>query len=319
LLAVASARRWRGGGALLAVVGGGGAQVGVVQARAGEVALFARGLVAVVGLEALADDVEHEQRVDGPDAAREVAAAVERPRVASVGGAVAQPGVDPELQRARAGLRRQGVELAVEPFRRAAEQARGLPARSRGEVGAGALERLGGVEQGAVVDPDRVDALVLDDGPVHERAEVSQRALVQVGAGDAGGDGGREFGCEFVHVGQAVGHRHRQLRVGRAFGHARAHGVGQGELAAQVVGLAGADAKVGADGGDPVLVAQAGARGPAVAELRLLVGEREVLALVLVGLDAADLLRRRLVVEQQHDQAADRRDAVERVARFGGE
>ena len=39
------------------------------------------------------------------------------------------------------------------------------------------------------------------------------------------------------------------------------------------------------------LVAQAGAGGPAVGELRLLVGEREVLALVLLGLDAADLVR----------------------------
>jgi hypothetical protein len=47
--------------------------------------------------------------------------------------------------------------------------------------------------------------------------------------------------------------------------------VGQGELAAQVVGRARADAKVCADGGDPVLVAQGGACAPAVAELFLLV------------------------------------------------
>ena len=95
-----------------------------------------------------------------------------------------------------------------------------------------------------------------------------------------------------MHVGQAVGHRDRELRFGRALGDARADGVGERELAAQVVGLAGADAEVCADGGDPVLVAQAGAGGPAVAELLLLVGEREVLALVLLGLDAADLVRR---------------------------
>ena len=50
--------------------------------------------------------------------------------------------------------------------------------------------------------------------------------------------------------------------------------------------------EVGADGGDPVGLAQAGAGRPAVGELRLLVGERELLALVLLGLDAADLVRR---------------------------
>ena len=76
------------------------------------------------------------------------------------------------------------------------------------------------------------------------------------------------------------------------------------------MGLDGADAEVGADGGDPVGLAQAGAGGPAVGELGLLVGEREVLALVLLGLDAADLVARRLVVEQQHEQAAHRRQAV---------
>jgi hypothetical protein len=113
--------------------------------------------------------------------------------------------------------------------------------------------------------------LVLDDGPVHEGAEVAERALVQVRAGDARGDGASELGGELVHVGQPVGHRHRQLRVTGPLGDTRADGVGEGELAAQVVGLAGADAEVGADGGDPVLVAQAGARCPAVAELLLLV------------------------------------------------
>src|SRR3954454_3527117 len=83
-----------------------------------------------------------------------------------------------------------------------------------------------------------------------------------------------------------------------AFGDACAYGVGEGELAAQVVGLACADAEVGADGDDPVGVAQAGAGGPAVAELLLLVGEREVLALILLGLGPAHLIRCRRVVEQ---------------------
>ena len=56
------------------------------------------------------------------------------------------------------------------------------------EVGAGVLDVLGGVEQRAVVDPDGVGVLVLDDGAVHERAEVAQRLVVQVAAGDARGD-----------------------------------------------------------------------------------------------------------------------------------
>jgi hypothetical protein len=64
-----------------------------------------------------------------------------------------------------------------------------------------------------------------------------------------------------------------------------------------------ADAEVGADGSDPVGFGQAGARGPAVGELRLLVGQRELLALVLLGLDPADLVGGRLVADQQHDRA----------------
>jgi hypothetical protein len=92
-------------------------------------------------------------------------------------------------------------------------------------------------------------------------------------------------------------------------------------LAAQVVGLDRADAEVGAYGGDPVAVGQAGAGGPAVGELGLLVCEREIFALVLLGLDAADLVRRGLVVDEQHDQAADGLQAVagELVAGAGGQ
>ena len=56
------------------------------------------------------------------------------------------------------------------------------------ELGAGVLDLLGGVEQRAVVDPDGVGVLVFDDGAVHERADVAQRLVVQVAAGDAGGD-----------------------------------------------------------------------------------------------------------------------------------
>ena len=49
-----------------------------------------------------------------------------------------------------------------------------------GEVGAGVLDLLGGVEHGAVVDPHRVCVLVLDHGAVHERAEVALGLVVQV-------------------------------------------------------------------------------------------------------------------------------------------
>ena len=187
------------------------------------------------------------------------------------------------------------------------------------------VDLFGGVEQGAVVDADGVGVFVLDDGAVHEGAEVAQRAVVQIARGDPFGDGRGELGGDGVHVGELVGHRDRELPGGGPLGDAFADLVGERELAAQVVRLARGDAEVGADGGDPVVLAQAGARGPAVAELFLLVCEREVLALVLLGLDAADLIRAGGVVEQQHDQAAHRfqaleaRAAGELVAGLGGE
>ena len=87
--------------------------------------------------------------------------------------------------------------------------------------------------------------------------------------------------------------------------------LGQRQLPAQVVRLAGADSEVGADGGEAVLVVQAGAGLPAVAELLLLVDEGEVLAGVVdLRLDPAHLLGRGRVVEQQHDQASDRLEAL---------
>ena len=155
--------------------------------------------------------------------------------------------------------------------------------------------------------------LVFDDRAVHERAEVPQRAVVQVGAGDALGDRLGEVGCELVHVGEAVCHRDRELLAGGAFGDALADRLGEGELAAQVVRALGGDAEVGAHREDAVVVWQAGAGVPAVGELLLLVEEAELFALVGLGLDAPDLVGGRLVVEQQHDQRADRREAFEPV------
>jgi hypothetical protein len=97
------------GGAALAVLLGGVAQLVVVEARAAEVGVLAGDLAVGVG-ELLADGVEHEHRVDDPDAGREVLAALEHPAVASVGGAVAQRPVDAQLKRAALGAGGERVE-----------------------------------------------------------------------------------------------------------------------------------------------------------------------------------------------------------------
>ena len=199
----------------------------------------------------------------------------------------------------------------VELVGRAVEDAGELSPVGRGQLGAGARDLLDGVEQRAVVDAHGVGVFVLDQRAVHEGAEVAQRAVVQLGAGDPRRDRRGQRGRDLVHVGEPVGERGRQLVAGGALGDARADRFGQRELAAQVVGLLGRDAEVGADGGDPVRFGQPGAGLPAVAELGLLVDEREFLAAVGLGLDAQDLLAAGLVVEQQHDQAAHRRQALE--------
>jgi hypothetical protein len=93
--------------------------------------------------------------------------------------------------------------------------------------------------------------------------------------------------------------------AGGPLGDAFADRLGEGELAAQVVGALGGDAEVGADGEDALVFREAGAGVPAVGELLLLVDESELLALVGLGLDAPDLVGRGLVVEQQDDQGAD--------------
>jgi hypothetical protein len=256
----------------LAVVLGGLAQLVVVELGAGEVGLLAsRGVVGV--LELLADDVEHEHGVDDPYARGEVLAAVVHVGVAAGPGAVAQLGRDTDLQRLGLGAGGERVELGIERFELAAEDPGGLLLAGGGEVLSGVLDVLGAVEQVALVDAHRVGVLVLDDGAVHERAEVAHRLVVQVAGGDALGDGLGELGGDVVHVGQAVGHGHRQLAAGGAFGDAAADRLGKGELAAQVVRLLGADAEVGAHGSGAVVLGKAGAGLPAVAKLLLLVGE----------------------------------------------
>ena len=153
-------------------------------------------------------------------------------REPSDAGAVAGLGGDRDLERFGPGAGGEGVELAVELAGLAGEDAGELLARGGGEVRAGALDLLGGIEERAVVDADGVGVLVFDDRAVHERAEVADGAVVQVGAGDSLGDGLGQLGRDVVHVGEAVGHRDRQLRSGGALGDAFADRFGEGELAA---------------------------------------------------------------------------------------
>ena len=194
-----------------------------------------------------------------------------REGVPAVAGAVADLGGDSELGEPRPGAGNERVELAVEPLGLAAEDRGDLAAARVGQVRAGVVDLLGGVEQRSVVDPDGIGVLVFDDGAVHERAEVLECLVVQVAGGDPLGDRLGELRGGLVHVGELVRHRHRDLLAARSFGDAGADLLREGELTAEVVRPLWGDAEVGADGGDPVLLAQAGTRLPAVLELLLLV------------------------------------------------
>jgi len=156
----------------------------------------------------------------------------------------AQRGIDSQRCLGSLGGRLQRVELLVEFVGRAPEHRGGLATRRLGEVVARVRELGVRVQAGAVVDPDRVDGLVFDDGAVHEGAGVAQRGVVQLRAGDALGDGGGELRGDVVHVGEPVCERDRQLALDGPFGDACADRLRQGELTAQVVGLDGADAEV---------------------------------------------------------------------------
>jgi hypothetical protein len=237
--------------AALLIFGGGVAELFVIEPGAGEVRLLARrGRVAVAEL--LADEVEHERGVDDPDPGGKVLPALVHERVPAVAGAVAHIAGDAELERPALGAGGKRVELGVEPLELAAQDRGELALAVGGEVGAGVLDLHCAVEHRAVVDPDGVGVLVLDDGAVNERPEVLQRFVVQVGAGDPFCDGLGELRCELVHVGESVGHRHRELLAGRALGDTGADRIGERELAAEVVGALGRDAEVGADHGDSV-------------------------------------------------------------------
>ena len=108
--------------AAFVVVGGRLAQVGVVEAGAGEVGVLARGRIVGV-VEVVVDEVEHEDGVDDPDAGGEVAAAVVHVGVVAGAGAVADLAGDPQLQRGSACSVGEHVELGVELVGLAAEQA----------------------------------------------------------------------------------------------------------------------------------------------------------------------------------------------------
>jgi len=100
------------------------------------------------------DEVDHERRVDHPDAGGEVLPALVDVGVAPVAGALAGLPGDPDLQRARPRAGGERVELAVELGGLAAEDPGELPATGFGELPACLLDLLGAVEQDAVVDPD---------------------------------------------------------------------------------------------------------------------------------------------------------------------
>jgi hypothetical protein len=80
------------------------------------------------------------------------------------------------------------------------------------------LDLLRGVEHRAVVDPHGVRVLILDHSAVHERAHVLQRLVVEIAGADAFRDGLGELRCDLVHVGEPVGHRHRDLPASRPLG-----------------------------------------------------------------------------------------------------
>ena len=192
---------------------------------------------------------------------------------------------------------REGVELGVDALMLAAKDVRDLSLPVGGEVLAGPLDLFYHVEHRSVVDSDRVRVLVLDDRSVHECAEVLERLVVQVAGGDPLRDRVGQLRCDLVHVGEAVGHRDGDLLAGRALGDAGPDLRGESELAAKVVRPLGGDAEVGADGGDPVGLAGM-RRGAAQQDRRncsCWVDEAELLALVGLRLDAADLIRARCV------------------------
>jgi hypothetical protein len=175
-------------GSALLVLGSGVAEFVVVEPRAGEVRLLA-GRVGVAVVELLVDEVQHEGGVDDPDTGGEVRPAVVHEGVAAVAGAVADLRRDAELERPCPRAGRERVELSVESLHLAPEDRGDLFLAATGQVRSGEVDLFGGVEHGAVVDPDGVGVLVFDDGAVYERPEIADRLVVQLAARDALGDG----------------------------------------------------------------------------------------------------------------------------------
>ena len=183
------------------------AELVVVEAGSGEVSLLARrrGLDFA---ELLVCEVEREGGFDDPDPGREVGSALVHERISAVAGAVAHIARDAELERPVLGACGERVEHGVEPLELAAQDRGELALAVGCGVGAGVLELLRGVEHRAVADPHGVRVLVLDDGAVDKRAEVLQRLVAQVGAGDPFCGRLGELRGALVHVGEPVGRRH---------------------------------------------------------------------------------------------------------------
>ena len=195
------------------------AELVVVDAGAGEVRLLAR-RCRLDFAELLVYEVEHEGGVDDPDPGGEVASALVDECVSTVAGAVAYIGGDVELECPALGAGGERVELGVEPLELTAQDGGELAMAVGGEVGAGVLDLLCGVEHRAVVDSHGVRVLVFDDGAMDERAEVPQRLVVQVAGRDPLGDRLGELGGDLMHVGELVCHRDRDLLAGGPVGDA---------------------------------------------------------------------------------------------------
>ena len=180
LLRVASAWRARACARRCSSAAAASRKLVVVEAGTGEVGLLP-GRRGCVVFEFLVDEIDHEGGVDDPDRRGEVLAAVVDERVSAVAGAVADLACDADFERSRPGSCGEGVELTVELVRLAAEQPLAIcrcPSAARWD--SRVVDLFGGVEQSAVVDPDGVGVLVLDDGAVDEGAHVLERLVVQV-------------------------------------------------------------------------------------------------------------------------------------------
>ena len=232
--------------------------------------------------------------------------------VAPVAGAVAGLARDLHLRCSRFRPGCECVEFAGPNF--AAEDGRELLSPGLGEVLGARRPPSAAVEECPVVDPDGLRLLVFDDGAVDEGAHVAQGRVVQIGAREPLRDGlGQLRSQSCMSASRLAIVTDSSSPDGRSATRAR---ILSGRVSCRrrlwarlaLIPRSAHTAAVRSSSRSP------GARRPAVAELVLLVDEAELLALVGLGLDAADLVGARLVVEQQHDQTPDGVQGLEPVA-----